>query len=331
MHIELENDHDLAGTLAEYITRTSAFNHADCCYIFATPSAKGCIKEVYLAPDFVLTLVDVATSGRFCFRARMAVSDMVEAGFSLKGNVEFSIKGSRQDFDTYPGQGYLSVAGGEMDTVLSVPPGQHVRVVEIRFSAESFDTYSAFADWVLPAPLKKPAIGGRREQSQKCACLLSPEMRTGVEALVARGFAGSGDFMEIEELCIDCTGGLVSFFRNGMGNTRTVLSSADLERVREARDILGRRMENPPGIRELALMVNLNDYKLKTGFRQAFGSTVHRTLRDMRLEKAYNLLSFGGFSVTEAALYVGYRNIGDFGIAFKRRYGISPGKIRFGS
>ena len=331
MYIKLENDHDLAETLAAYITQTSSFKHDNCCFNFETPNARGCLKEIYLAPEFAIVLVDVETVDRFCLHTRMAVSDMVEAGFSLEGKVEFSMKGSRQDFDTYPGQGYLSVAGGEMDAVLSVPPGQHVRMVEIRFSAESFNTYSAFSDWTLPEALKKPAVGGSSKQSRKCACLLSPELRSGVETLVSRGFTGFGDLLEMEELCIDCTGGLVSFFRNGMGNTRTLLSSSDLERVREARDILIRRMEDPPGIRELALMVNLNDYKLKTGFRQAFGSTVHCTLRDMRLDKAFNLLSSGGISVTKAALDVGYQNVGDFAVAFKRRYGISPGKIRSGS
>ncbi|WP_319559374.1 AraC family transcriptional regulator [Marispirochaeta sp.] len=327
MHIRLDNDHDLAETLAGYIARTSSFRNGNCTYSFETPSAAGIIKEIYLAPDAAVTLIDVRTVERFTFQTSMAVPHMVEAGFALEGNVEFSMKGSRHDFNTYAGQGYLSVAGGEMESILSVQPGQHVRIAEIRFSTESFDSYSAYADWVLPAPLK-PAVWSERETTLKCACLLSAEMRTGVDALLKNGFAGSLSAMEMEALCIDCTSCLVAFFRDGMGRTRTLISSAELEKIREARDILRRRMENPPGIRELACMVNLNDYKLKTGFRQAFGSTVHRTLTGMRLQRAFELISEKGFTVTNAAIRVGFNNIGDFCMAFKRRYGVTPGKLR---
>ena len=75
---------------------------------------------------------------------------------------------------------------------------------------------------------------------------------------------------------------------------------------------------------ELARLVNLNDFKLKQGFRQAFGTTAYSYLKELRLQRAQTLLRDQNKSVTETAFTVGYCNIGDFGIAFKRRFGVSP-------
>ena len=332
IHLRMKNDADLKEALEEYITSTSAFECGNTFFSFESPGARGNIKEIHLAPDLAVSLIDVETSEPFQFYPRMAVSDMVEAGFALEGRVEFSVKGIRQDFDMYPGQGALTIAGGEMEGELRIAPGQRVRVAEIRFTAESFESYSASSDWVLPASLSAGASGsGHYRGSRKCACLMTAEMDRSVRALLDCGFAAHENPEGMEDLCVSCTGELVSYLRQGMGNTRTVLSSADLERVREARDILFRSMENPPGLHELSRMVNLNDYKLKTGFRQAFGSTVHRTLTEMRLQRAFHMLHKRECSVTEAALGVGCSNVGDFGIAFKRRFNMSPGKLRNGS
>ncbi len=329
MHVKLKSDGELKEALKEYISATSAFEYGNTSLSFETPGAAGKIKEVYFTPDLVVSLIDVETRDLFRFQTRMVVSDMVEAGFTLEGQVQFSMKGVRQNFDIYPGQGALTVARGEMESELCIAPGQRVRLAEVRFTAESFDNYSALADWVMPAPLSTSLTSsGCIEGSRKCACLMTPKMRLLIESLLRRGFSDSDIPDDMEDLCISCTGELISYLRNGMGNTKTILSSADLERIREARNIMFRRMENPPGIPDLARMVGLNDYKLKTGFRQAFGSTVHRSLTEMRLKKAYELIKVHDFTVTEAAMRVGYHNLGDFGILFKHRYGKSPRDIR---
>ena len=80
-----------------------------------------------------------------------------------------------------------------------------------------------------------------------------------------------------------------------------LLRTNDIDRLNCARDILEQRMEEPPSLLELARLVGLNDYKLKQGFRQVFGTTVFGYLREYRLEKARQLLSTDTMSVTEVA------------------------------
>lgn len=102
------------------------------------------------------------------------------------------------------------------------------------------------------------------------------------------------------------------------------LSPTDVERIRHARDILINDMEKPPSLPELAVLVGVNERKLKTGFRRIFGTSVFAYLREYRIQKAYELLRQGDHNVTEAAMTVGYQSLSHFSQAFRERFGILP-------
>ncbi len=88
--------------------------------------------------------------------------------------------------------------------------------------------------------------------------------------------------------------------------------------------------QEPPSLEELARKVGINRNKLTTGFRQLFGTTVYSAIKDVRLEKAKQLLDSGEKSVSEAAFAVGYNNAGYFSDLFSKRYGVLPGKYLLG-
>lgn len=62
--------------------------------------------------------------------------------------------------------------------------------------------------------------------------------------------------------------------------TSSGFSRTDVEKIRLAKEKLLERMEAPPSLLELSRMVGLNDYKLKIGFKEAFGTTVFGYLRE---------------------------------------------------
>lgn len=102
------------------------------------------------------------------------------------------------------------------------------------------------------------------------------------------------------------------------------LRSDDVERLYQARNILQRNLENPPSLATLARQVGLNDYKLKSGFRQVFNTTVFGYLRDCRLEQAQQLLAARQMSVTEVCNTVGYASLSSFNAAFRKKFGCNP-------
>ncbi|SMF84602.1 AraC-type DNA-binding protein [Paenibacillus uliginis N3/975] len=117
-----------------------------------------------------------------------------------------------------------------------------------------------------------------------------------------------------------------SFLTDGSSGM-TKLSKSDMQKIREARDIIIERMIDPPTLIELSRLIGMNDFKLKTGFKEMYGTTVFGYLRDKRLEKALLLLQQGNMNVNETSCAVGYSNSSYFSEVFREKYGINPGKL----
>jgi AraC-like DNA-binding protein len=117
-----------------------------------------------------------------------------------------------------------------------------------------------------------------------------------------------------------------TFLMDG-SSVMTKLSKTDMQKIREARDIMVERMIDPPTLIELSRLIGLNDFKLKTGFKEMYGTTVFGYLRDKRLERALLLLQQGNLNVNETSCAVGYSNSSYFSEVFREKYGINPGKL----
>jgi AraC-like DNA-binding protein len=101
----------------------------------------------------------------------------------------------------------------------------------------------------------------------------------------------------------------------------------DLEKILLAREILLSMLDRPPSLKELSKKAGINEFKLKNGFKELFGTTVYRLLRDKRLERARALLEQDRLNVSEAACAVGYSNPSHFAAAFKEKYGVNPSEV----
>ena len=104
------------------------------------------------------------------------------------------------------------------------------------------------------------------------------------------------------------------------------LPPADIRRLQQARGIILERYQDPPSLISLARTVGLNVNKLKTGFRKMYNDTVYGVLKTYRMETARMLLQRGEANVSEVAFAVGYSNISHFSAAFRKTYGVLPGK-----
>jgi len=104
----------------------------------------------------------------------------------------------------------------------------------------------------------------------------------------------------------------------------STLSPRDRDQIYLAREKLLEELEAPPSLKELAQTVGCNEYKLKQGFRELFGTTVFGCLQTYRMEYARLLLMEENITVTEVAFAVGYTDISAFCRAFRKQFGISP-------
>lgn len=112
------------------------------------------------------------------------------------------------------------------------------------------------------------------------------------------------------------------------GNNKSGLpefsKSTDEEKIRLARDILIKDLENMPSLRDLAKSVGLTHTRLSRGFRNIYGMSVFSYLRAYRLNYARMLLQDKDMNITEVAYASGFSGPSHFAKDFFKCYGVQP-------
>jgi len=103
----------------------------------------------------------------------------------------------------------------------------------------------------------------------------------------------------------------------------------DMEKIRKIREhILANFNEELPGLKELAQMVHTNEYKLKYGFKQLYGTTIFRFQADIRMKQAKILVENTSMPIKQIFNQLGYKSGAHFSRSFKKYYGTNPRKYR---
>jgi AraC-like DNA-binding protein len=102
------------------------------------------------------------------------------------------------------------------------------------------------------------------------------------------------------------------------------LKPDEIDLIHQAKAILTANPDNPPSLMELARQVGLNDWTLKRGFRQVFGTTAFGYLHEYRLEQACQLLQERRLNVSEIARVIGFSSCSYLSRVFRKKYGVSP-------
>jgi len=107
-----------------------------------------------------------------------------------------------------------------------------------------------------------------------------------------------------------------------------VLKTGDFDRLEEARTILNERFVNPPTHKELAKEILLNEFKLRTGFKEYYGVTMYDYITRLRMEQARKLLLDERMSIYEVSGLSGFKHQANFSKAFKKYFGVLPSGIK---
>src|SRR5207302_9650499 len=96
------------------------------------------------------------------------------------------------------------------------------------------------------------------------------------------------------------------------------------DRVERAKEVLARDLANPPALEQLGAEVGCSPFYLSRIFSREVGLTIPQYLRNIRMERAAELLRSGRFNVSEAAVEVGYSSLSHFSKAFCETIGCCP-------
>ncbi|MED1802716.1 helix-turn-helix transcriptional regulator [Brevibacillus porteri] len=252
---------------------------------------------------------------------------MVELSFCLEGSGEFVVSGSQHEF--LPGSCSLQLMNDFHAHFMYRADVPH-RSVGIGISVEQFNEWVAESDegaaYSFQGLLGNQAYRLFRMPLQpNMARMLQQLNDFSSSHLKLRRLHTEGKILEIVSTALD-----TFLFEREENRPRSQLSRSDREKIHNARDILLENMESPPSLIELARMAQLNEYKLKIGFKEEFGTSVFAYLRERRLEKALGLLLEGNLNVSEVALIVGFSNFSHFSEAFRKQYGCNPSEVKRG-
>ena len=96
------------------------------------------------------------------------------------------------------------------------------------------------------------------------------------------------------------------------------------DRVERTKELLARDLANPPTLEMLGQEVGCSPFYLSRIFSRETGLTIPQYLRNIRMERAAELLRSGRYNVTEAAIEVGYSSLSHFSKAFCETIGCCP-------
>ncbi|HEX6426827.1 MAG TPA: AraC family transcriptional regulator [Niastella sp.] len=109
---------------------------------------------------------------------------------------------------------------------------------------------------------------------------------------------------------------------------RLPLTHDDIARVMHIERLLTRNvLQTPPSIQQLAKIAAVSESKLKKDFKTMYSFPIYEYFQKARMHAAQDKLLTGKYSVKEVAMELGYSNLSNFTIAFKKEFGMLPSQL----
>ncbi len=100
-----------------------------------------------------------------------------------------------------------------------------------------------------------------------------------------------------------------------------------LDRLGLVKQTIDRAPHRIPDVDALARVAAMNRTKLRSTFKQVYGTTLSGYRTALMLQRADRVLKQAGASVKQAARHAGYATTSSFIVAYKRQYGVCPGVV----
>jgi AraC-like DNA-binding protein len=102
------------------------------------------------------------------------------------------------------------------------------------------------------------------------------------------------------------------------------LTTEDVEILKKVEYKLNTFTATPPNIERLAKKYAINKMKLTQAFKQVYGISIYNYYQKQRMQKAHELLTTRKLSVKQAGERLGYTNLSNFILAFKKQFNVDP-------
>lgn len=287
----------------------------------AAASRRGPIESLSLRDGMTLMLsrFEAREVRRF---HHVELQDVFAIGFHLRGDAQFTMGDATvatRPLDVWAGTGPRS------STSLFSLPEHGFCTVSLRFTPAAANEFieSHGAD---DTPLANVARISSEELIATRLVSLDTAGAQTVEAMLTAPYTGSARRLFLESGALALLAAQVEDHSRNSEQRAAVLRLPIRQRLMQARTILQQSLVEPPSIIALARIVGINEFDLKRGFKQLFGTTVFGYVRRCRMERAAVDLQ-AGLPVAQAAAAVGYQCPRCFADAFRRHHGVLPSEV----
>jgi len=160
---------------------------------------------------------------------------------------------------------------------------------------------------------------------------ITPSMEKILQDILHQDVATSFQPLYIKAKIMELIALQFSQYESNLKATNTLgsphLQQKEIERMLDAKQMIEKRLNNPPTLHELALSLGTNECYLKKHFKQVFGTTVYNHINQTRMDRAITLLRDTEKPIAEIARFLGYSHVSHFSSRFKKHYGFSPKQL----
>lgn len=251
---------------------------------------------------------------------------LIELHFQLNGSARAIESSMDIELDINPGEANLMI----------VPPLNDTFELKEEMGGTIF-TILLSKDYLTELsgrfPYQIEPIIARLKQKEFCFLFdqnlpISPRMYSVIRRIQKQGEELLAGSLFLEAQILD----LLSLFFSQAERSATTsgysLARADRERIYRAREILIEQLENPPTLAGLCRLVGTNEFKLKNGFKEIFGTTPYAYHLQHKLEQARTYILDTDLTISEIAYKIGYSDPAHLTKAFRKQYGIRPSDLR---
>ncbi|MEM1256294.1 MAG: AraC family transcriptional regulator [Cyanobacteria bacterium P01_H01_bin.21] len=296
----------------------------DCCSVQQKLEYKYA-QAVQLRPGLWLQIIDIHHRSHHVQHIQNAENMPIILSFYLSGGSRISNNGLAQTEEKIAGRNYLYYLPNSIE-IEEFSDRQRIHAVKIYIFPKLIFT---FRDQLqeLPTDIKN-AVENPEQAFLNHIDTITPAQQHVLQQMFLKPYKGITHQFYLESKVLEL---LALYFDQILRNTKPLpkqLTSKELDSIYQARDILIQTMTNPPSLPKLAKQVQLNERRLKQGFRKVFDNTIFGYLHDYRMEQAQILLKTGQLNIQETAHCVGYASRSSFVVAFKKKFQVTPSQYR---
>ena len=245
----------------------------------------------------------------------------LEFCLNLEGRGEVGRPGSERSAYLPGNSGYYALADDPLSATRRAR--ERHQFVTLEFSREHLQRQFVQNEADLEPELRRVVFGDKNESVVAPARAMSMEQRAVVASLAEPPVAKAAQVLWYHSKALE----LMAHFLFAPKDPEFFCmrqKRVARERVERTKELLARDLANPPTLEMLGQEVGCSPFHLSRIFSREVGLTIPQFLRNLRMERAAELLRSGRYNVTEAATEVGYSSLSHFSKAFCETIGCCP-------